>query len=167
LVSSFVIISTVLLSNLNVTLTYIDANGMIYAVKDVAAVGDCALLALLQSPMFPSACSSCDELSRVTVLFVRGPNLVDCQKMYANVGDQSNLHFEVYLGHVMMPCFWVGTVFFLWTSITFGIKICSHYFNEFREPKVESTGDFLQKYFLHYAQDDWQTVDVYFHQLEV
>jgi hypothetical protein len=64
---------------MNATLTYIVAKGMIYAVKDVAAVGDCALLAL------------------------RGLNQVDCQQMYAIVGDQSNLHYEVYLGHVMTP----------------------------------------------------------------
>jgi hypothetical protein len=50
---------------------------MVYAVKDVAAAGDCAVLALLQNPMFPSASSSCDELRRFIVSFVRGPNQVD------------------------------------------------------------------------------------------
>lgn len=162
--SLIVIICAILLDNMNMTLTYVDAEGMVYAVKDVAAAGDCAVLALLQNPMFPSAFSSCDELRRFIVSFVRGPNQVDCKQIYAIVGDRSHLHFDVYLGHVMMPRFWVGTVFFLWTSIAFGIKIRSHYFNEFREPKVECTGDFLQKYFPHYVQDDWQTVDVYFHQ---
>jgi hypothetical protein len=102
---------------MNATLTYIVAKGMIYAVKDVAAAGDCALLAL------------------------RGLNQVDCQQMYAIVGDQSNLHYEVYLGHVMTPCFWVGTVFFLWTSIAFGIKICIHYFNEFQEKTKDNKRD--------------------------
>jgi hypothetical protein len=153
-VSSLFCICVILLNNMNTTLTYVDAEGMVYAVKDVAAAGDCAVLVLLQNPMFPSAFSSCDELRRFIVSFVRGPNQVDCKQIYAIVGDRSHLHFDIYLGHAMMPCFWVGTVFFLWTSIAFGIKICSHYFNEFREPKVECTEDFLQKYFPHYVQDD-------------
>jgi hypothetical protein len=43
---------------MNMTLTYIDAKGMVDAVKDIAAAGDCAVLALLQNPMLPSAFSS-------------------------------------------------------------------------------------------------------------
>jgi hypothetical protein len=74
----------ILLNNMNMTLTYVDAEGMVYAVKDVAATGDCAVLALLQNPMFPSACN---ELRRFIVSFARGPNQVDCKQIYAIVGD--------------------------------------------------------------------------------
>jgi hypothetical protein len=72
---------------MNTTLTYVDAEGMVYAVKDIAAAGDCAVLALIQNPMFPSACSSCDELRRFIVSFVRGLNQVDCKQIYAIAGD--------------------------------------------------------------------------------
>jgi hypothetical protein len=80
------------------------------------------------------------------------------------VGDRTNSPFEVYLDYVLRPRFWVGTTFFLWTSVALGVKIRSHFFNEIREPVMECTGIFLEQHFPSISQEGWKTVDVYFHQ---
>jgi len=151
--------------NATSNMIFTDAKGVIYAIRDVAGAGDCALLALLRSPNFRAPLSSSDELRRFVVSFVRGPGQFDCSQVYAIVGDRSHLHIEVYLDNVLMPRFWIGTIFFIWTLIALGIRIRSHYFNEFREPKLECTASFLKQYFPNkYGTDEWPTVDVFFHQ---
>jgi len=52
----------------------------------------------------------------------------DCITAYSLIGDWANMHFEMYSENVMQPGFWVGTIFFIWTSMTFGVIIRSIFF---------------------------------------
>lgn len=146
------------------TYTFVDRAGSNYYVKDVPGAGDCALLALMLNPNLNAPCGSPDELRRLIVNNVRGTNRATCCQIYTIVGDRTNYPFEVYLDYVLRPRFWVGTTFFLWTTIALGVKIRSHFFNEFREPVMECTGIFLEQHFPSISQEGWKTVDVYFHQ---
>jgi hypothetical protein len=105
------------------TYTFFDCAGMHYYVEDVPSAGDCALLALLMNPEFNAPCASPDELRRLIVTHAQGPACQDCSQMFAIVGDRTNFTFEVYLDNVLRPRFWVGTIFFLWTSVALGVKI--------------------------------------------
>jgi hypothetical protein len=122
---------------------YIDAEGKHYMVRDTLGAGDCALLSLLGYPSFTAPVSSSNELRRAIVSFVRGVHREECFTAFSLVRDWASTHFETYLEHVLQPWVWVGTVIYIWTSLAYGR---SNFFNEFREPKLESTGDFLQKY---------------------
>jgi hypothetical protein len=146
---------------------FTDAIGKNYAVKDVSTAGDCALLSLMGNPNFQASLSTANELRRAVVTFARGVKQQDCITVYSLVGDRSNMNFEVYLENVMQAGFWVGTIFFIWISMAFGVTICSHFFNEFREPKCESTAELLSKYFSKKFSNDLDqqpVVDVFFHQ---
>jgi len=145
-------------------LVFVDANGNHFIVKDVLAAGDCALLALLNHPNFNVPVSDCLELRRAIVSFALGPCRDACFTVYGMVGDRSNMQFDCYLQHVLQPRFWVGTVFFIWASMAYGCDVRSHYFDEFRAPKYESTADFLVKYFKDYLKENMLIVDVFFHQ---
>ena len=145
-------------------LVFVDANGNHFIVKDVLAAGDCALLALLNHPNFNAPVSDCLELRRAIVSFAQGPCRDACFTVYGMVGDRSNMQFDCYLQHVLQPRFWVGTVFFIWASMAYGCDVRSHYFDEFRAPKYESTADFLVKYFKDYLKENMLIVDVFFHQ---
>jgi hypothetical protein len=145
-------------------LVFVDANGNHFIVKDVLAAGDCALLALLNHPNFNAPVSDCLELRRAIVSFAQGPCRDACFTVYGMVGDRSNMQFDCYLQHLLQPRFWVGTVFFIWASMAYGCDVRSHYFDEFRAPKYESTADFLVKYFKGYLKEDMLIVDVFFHQ---
>ena len=46
--------------------------------------------------------------------------------------------------------------------MAYGCDVCSHYFDEFRAPKYESTADFLVKYSKGYLKEDMLIVDVFF-----
>jgi hypothetical protein len=146
------------------TYTFIDCAGVQYYVKDVPGAGDCALLALLLNPDFKSPCTSPDELRRLVISYVRGPSRNACSRMFTIVGDRTNFTFELYLKSALRPRFWVGTIFYLWASVALGVNIHSHFFNEFREPKMDCTGTFLRNYFPMISQDGWIEVNVYFHQ---
>ena len=119
------------------------------------------------NPNFQAPLSTANELRRAVVTFARGVKQQDCITVYSLVGNRSNMSFEVYLENVMRAGFWVGTIFFIWTSMAFGVTIRSHFFNEFREPKCESTAEFISKYFSKDFSDDLDqqpVVDVFFHQ---
>ncbi len=96
---------------------FVDAIGKNYAVKDVSAAGDSALLSLMGNPNFQAPLSTANELRRAVVTFARGVKQQDCITVYSLVGDRSNMSFEVYLENVMRAGFWVGTIFFIWTSM--------------------------------------------------
>ena len=132
--------------------------------KDTFAAGDCALLSLLSNPRFAAPVSSSTELRRAIVSFARGESRQECFNTYALIGERANMHFEFYLDHVLRPGFWVGTIFYIWTSLAYGCDIRSHFFNEFRETKVESTAKFIKRYFPQLNLNVDVTIDVFFHQ---
>jgi hypothetical protein len=125
---------------------FIDAEGKCYMVRDTCASGDCALLSLLCNPSFKAPVSSSNELRHAIVSFARDAQREECFTAYARLGDWANMHFKTFLQHVLQPGFWVGAVFYIWTSLAYGCNIQSHFFNEFREPKLEISGDFIHKY---------------------
>jgi hypothetical protein len=143
---------------------FIDFEGRHYLVKDTFAAGDCALLSLLSNPRFAAPVSSSTELRRAIVSFARGESRQECFNTYALIGERANMHFEFYLDHVLRPGFWVGTIFYIWTSLAYGCDIRSHFFNEFRETKVESTAEFIKRYFPQLNLNFDVTIDVFFHQ---
>jgi hypothetical protein len=110
-------------------------------VRDTCASGDCALLLLLCNPSFAAPVSSSDELRWAVVSFAWGKHREQCYTAYTLVGDRNNMHYEVNLDQVLRPGFWVVSVFYIWASLAYGCNIQSHFFNEFREPKVETSGD--------------------------
>ncbi len=85
--------------------------------QDVSTAGDCALLSLMGNPNFQAPLSTANELRRAVVTFARGVKQQDCITVYSMVGNRSNMSFEVYLENVMRAGFWVGTIFFIWTSM--------------------------------------------------
>ena len=107
-----------------------DFKGNRYLVRDVLGAGDCALLALLHNPAFHAPVSGADELRRAVVSFARGESRQDCSEVYSLVGERNGVTFDGYLSQVLQPGFWVGTVFFVWVSMCYGITICSHYFDD-------------------------------------
>ncbi len=143
---------------------FVDCDGSYYLVKDVPGNGDCALLALMNSPNFDAPISSSTELRRAIVSFARAAHWKDCAAMFSMVGDHAHMYFESYLHHALQPGFWVGTVFFLWASIAYGVDIRTHFFNEFCSPKFESSATFIKKYFMQHWKEDWLIVNVFFHQ---
>jgi hypothetical protein len=126
---------------------YIDAEGKCYMVRGILGAGDCALLSLLINPIFTAPVSSSNKLRRAIVSFARDAHREECFTAFSLFGDRVSTHFEMYLSHVLQPGVWVRTIFYILTSLAYGCNIRSHFFNEFREPKIESTGDFIQKYF--------------------
>jgi hypothetical protein len=102
---------------------FVDFEGNRFIVRDTCAAGDCALLSFLCNPSFAVPVSSSAELRRAIVLFARGARRDECFTAYTLIGDRSNMHFEVYLGHVLRPGYWVGTAFFVWTSLAYGCNI--------------------------------------------
>jgi len=145
---------------------FVDASGNHYLVRDVAEAGDCALLALLISPSFEAPVSGADELRRAIVSFARGEARDDCSRVFALVGDKSSQTFDGYLNEVLETGFWVGTIAFIWTSMTYGINIVSHFFNEMKQPDSNSTAKFLQLHFPSHFENinPNKTVHVFFHQ---
>jgi len=123
-----------------------DLKGNRYLVRDVPGAGDCALLALLHNPAFHAPVSGVDELRRAVVSFARGESRQDCSEVYSLVGERNGVTFDGYLSQVLQPGFWVGTVFFVWVTMCYGITICSHYFDAQRIPQCNATDDFLKSH---------------------
>jgi hypothetical protein len=111
-----------------------DSKGNRYLVRDVLGVGDCALLALLHNPDFHAPVSGLDELRRAVVTFARGEFHQCCSTVYSLLEEKNGITFDSY-SQVLQPGFWVGTVFFIWVTMCYGIKICSDYFNGERIPE--------------------------------
>jgi hypothetical protein len=142
-----------------------DSKGNRYLVRDVLGAGDCALLALLHNPDFHAPVSGPDELRRAVVTFARGEFRQCCSTVYSLVGEKNGITFDSYLSQVLQPGFWVGTVFFIWVTMCYGIGVCSHYFNGERIPECSSTDDFLRRHLPAVAwANSQQQVHVLFHQ---
>jgi hypothetical protein len=123
---------------------FVDASGNHYLVVDVLGAGDCALLVLLLSPSIEAPVSRADELRRALVTFARGEAPNNCSNFFSLVGEQCSETFDGYLSQVLQKEFWVGTIAFIWTSMAYGINIVSHFFNDKKEPKLNSMATFLE-----------------------
>lgn len=145
---------------------FVDATGNHYLVRDVAGAGDCALLALLHNPNFQAPVSGPDGLRRAIVAYARGDNRDACCTVYSLVGERTGVTFETYLNQVLQQGFWVGTVFFIWTTMCFGIDVHSHFFNSDFLPEFNSSSAFIANYLptaLAEVDDQKQPVHVLFH----
>jgi hypothetical protein len=129
-----------------VELIFVDSAGKNYLIRDVLGAGDCALLALLHNPNFHAPVSGADGLRMAIVAFARGERHDQCSSVYSLVGERNTLSFDSYVSQVLQQGFWVGTVFFIWVTMCYGIEIQSHYFNANRIPEFSSTCDFLRKH---------------------
>jgi hypothetical protein len=129
-----------------VELIFVDSSGKNYLIRDVLGAGDCALLALLHNPNFHAPVSGADGLRMAIVAFARGERHDQCSSVYSLVGERNTLSFDSYVSQVLQQGFWVGTVFFIWVTMCYGIEIRSHYFNANRIPEFSSTCDFLRKH---------------------
>jgi len=147
-------------------LIFVDSAGKNYLIRDVLGAGDCALLALLHNPNFHAPVSGADGLRTAIVAFARGERHDQCSSVYSLVGERNTLSFDSYVSQVLQQGFWVGTVFFIWVTMCYGIEIRSHYFNANRIPEFSSTCDFLRKHLPDVFADvpnDRTPVHVFFH----
>jgi len=116
-----------------------DSNGNFYIICDVAALGDCAVLAVLGNPNFKAPLCTVQELRRAVVSFAQGGAAEECSKVYAVLKGLQADAFDVYLQQVLQPRFWVGTEFFVWLTMMYGVEIIVHYFSSHKEVSQEST----------------------------
>jgi hypothetical protein len=103
-------------------------------VKDVEALGDCAILAVLCHPNFKAPLCEVQELHRAVVSFARGPRGEECRLVYSLLRAVAVTSFDAYLEQVLQPKFWVGTEFFVWVSMLYGVDICVHFFTAEKVP---------------------------------
>jgi hypothetical protein len=127
-------------------LIFNDSAGKNYLIRDVLGAGDCTLLALLHNPNFHAPVSGADGLRTAMFAFAIGERHDQCSSVYSLVGGRNTLSFDSYVSQVLQQGFWVGTVFFIWVTMCYGIEIRSHYFNANRIPEFSSTCDFLRKH---------------------
>jgi len=132
---------------------------------DVLEAGDCALLVLLLSPSIEVPVSRADELRQALVTFARGEAPNNCSNVFSLVGEQCSETFDGYLSQVLQKEFWVGTIAFIWTSMAYGINIVSHFFNDKKEPKLNSMATFLELHLPSHFQniDPKKLIHVFFH----
>jgi len=123
---------------------FVDSLGNPYLVRDVLGAGDCALLALLHNPNFHAPVSGVNELRRAIVSFARGQCRDECCTVFSLVAERNGVTFDCYLSQALQDGFWVGTVFFIWVTMCYGIDIRSHFFNVQRNPEFNSTCAFLE-----------------------
>ena len=145
-----------------------DAKGNYFLVKDVAALGDCAVLSVLCHPNFNAPLTDVQQLRRAVVSFARSA-AEECSQVYATLKAVGAIPFQAYLEEVLQPRFWVGTEFFVWVTMMYGIDIQVHFLNVNREPQLESTVQFLYKHlpnsrYLVGASANTNPVSVLFHQ---
>jgi len=148
---------------------FLDAHKNAFFVKDVAGLGDCAILALLANPAFKVPVSNVQDLRHAVVSFARDDACRDeCAKVYALMSDKNAPSFDLYLEKVEAPRFWVGTIFFIWASMLYGIDIVSHSFNAAGDPTAMSTASFLKCHLkdsdLASTFGDGAAVNLFFHQ---
>jgi len=127
-------------------IVFIDLLGNQYLIRGVLGNGDCALLALLQSPGFEAPVSGATESRRAIVRYARGELLEACSEVYALVGESNENMFEMYFSQMLNPGFWVGTVAFIWATMAYNINIKTHFFNAKGKPESTSTNDFLRRH---------------------
>jgi len=123
---------------------FVDSLGNPYLVRDVLGAGDCALLALLHNPNFHAPVSGVNELRRAIVSFARGQCRDECCTVFSLVAERNGVTFDCYLSQALQDGFWVGTVFFIWVTMCYGIDIRNHFFNAQRNPEFNSTCAFLE-----------------------
>jgi hypothetical protein len=118
-------------------------------VKDVAALGDCAILAVLCHPNFNMPLTDIQELRHAVVSFARGPQTAECRHGYSLLKPATGIPFEAYLDQVLLSRFWVRTEFFAWVMMLYGIDIHVHYFTTEKVASVQSSAVFLAGAFLN------------------
>jgi len=128
----------------NVENSYRDAQGNFYLVKDVAALGDCAVLSVLCHPNFHAPLTDVQELRRAVVSFAQSAASQDCAVVYTALKPLNAPPFQLYLQQVMQPRFWVGTEFFVWVTMLYGVEIIVHYLDNHKNPQTESTVHLLR-----------------------
>ncbi len=116
-----------------------DSNGNFFIVCDVAALGDCAVLDVLSNPNFKAPLCTVQELHHAVVSFAQGTAAEECSKDYTVLKGLQADTFDVYLQQVLQPRFWVGTEFFVWLTMMYGIEIIVHFFSSHKEVSQEST----------------------------
>lgn len=147
---------------------FCDSQGNSYVVKDVAALGDCAVLAVLCHPNFNAPLTDIVELRRAVVSFARGPRTAECKHVYSILKARAETPFELYLDQVLQPRFWVGTEFFVWATMLYGIDVRVHFFTADKMPCVESSAIFLAGAFPGSVTNLGvmfpSAIDIFFHQ---
>lgn len=136
--------------------------------RDVAALGDCAVLAVLCHPNFTAPLSDVQELRRAVVSFARGPRSAECKHVFTVLKNVADTTFEVFLESVLKPRFWVGTEFFAWVTMLYGVDIGIHFFSSDKLPSFQSTAMFLRDAFPNsshpWSHSSASCVHVFFHQ---
>lgn len=143
-----------------------DAEGNYYMVQDVAALGDCAVLAVLCHPNFKVPLGDVQELRRAVVSFAQGPGEAECSRVYSLLRSKNADTFHVYVQRVLQPRFWVGTEFFVWVSMLYGVEVKVYYFGADKIPTLQSTRYFLERVFpdCTYFHPNPDIVQILFHQ---
>jgi hypothetical protein len=103
---------------------FCDAEGNHFMVKDIAALGDCAVLALVAS-------------------FAQGPGETGYSRVYSLLRSMNAEPFQAYIQQVLQPRFWVRTEFFVWISMLYGVEVKVHFFGADKIPTVQSTCSFF------------------------
>jgi hypothetical protein len=124
---------------------FCDAQGRLYLVKDVAPLGDCAILAVLCHPNFKAPFCKVQELCHAIVSFAQGPRIEEYHQVYSLLRALAVTPFEAYLEQVLQPRFWVRTEFFVLVTKLYGIDICLHYFTMEKVPSVQSAAHFFME----------------------
>ena len=136
--------------------------------RDVAALGDCAVLAVLCHPNFTAPLSDVQELRRAVVSFAGGPRSAECKHVFTVLKNVADTTFEVFLESVLKPRFWVGTEFFAWVTMLYGVVFCIHFFSSDKLPSFQSTAMFLRDAFPNsshpWSHSSASCVHVFFHQ---
>jgi hypothetical protein len=146
---------------------FCDSQGNSYLVKDIAALDDCAILAVLCHPNFNVPLTDIQELRHAVVSFARGPRTAECRHVYFFLKPATGNPFEAYLGQVLLPRFWVGTEFFTWVLMLYGIDIRVHYFMTEKVASLKSSAVFLAGAFLNgtnLCMTFLSPINIFFHQ---
>jgi len=150
---------------LTTDLYFCDGEGDYYIFKDVEALGDCAVLALLCHENFRAPFCDAQELRRAVVSFAQGPGEAACSRVYSILRATNGVPFHRYLQQVLVPRFWVGTEFFVFVTLLYGVEVKVHFFGADKRPTVQSSRIFLERNFPGYVTyPNHNTVDVFFHQ---
>jgi hypothetical protein len=121
-----------------------DMNQYVFVVCDGAALGDCAAIALPGNPSFKVPLTSVQELWHAVVSVALGVAAEDCSRVYSILKSKTATVFDVYLEQVLQPGFWVGTEFFIWSTMLYGIEMKVHFFTSYKQMLEQSSLNFLR-----------------------
>jgi len=79
---------------LTTDLYFCNAEGNYYIFKDVEALGDCAVLALLCPENFRAPFCDAQELRRAVVSFAQGPREAACSRVYSILRATNGVPFH-------------------------------------------------------------------------